>query len=143
MEIVNNKMIKPIAILPLVFGAVLGFGQIPNAPQPKPRFWTPEMKIDAGVLVAESIVDGYTTQKYFQWAAQGRGITVERDPLARPFVTHGIGGQVVACAIGDGAVLGTSYLLYKMRHPKLARWVLRISVTAEGYNAVHQIQGLK
>ena len=98
-------------------------------------FWTKEVKAETGILAAEAILDGYTTQYILTTGGGGR----ELDPLARPFVTHGAAGQAAASAVGIGAVLGTSYLLHRTHHDKLSRWILRVAVIGEGANDVRQV----
>lgn len=100
-------------------------------------FWTKERKAVTTGIVAESIVDDYTTQVLLN-----RG-GVELNPLARPMVTHGTAGQVAACAVGVGAVVGVQYLAHRTGHPKAANWIGRIVLVAEGVNVGRQIYLLK
>jgi len=88
--------------------------------------------------VAESILDGYTTQTMVN-----RPGFQEHDPLARPFVTHGVAGQTAACALGIGIVIGVQYTLHRTGHPKAATWVGRLFVAGEGANVVHQFYLLR
>jgi hypothetical protein len=112
-----------------------GFGfaeSIPNTPKPHTeRFWSAERKILTGGLVAESIVDGVQTQRLLNI---GR---TETDPLAKPFVTHGVTGQVAACAIGVGAAVGTQYLMHKLHHERIAKWFGRMALVGEGAVIIH------
>ena len=96
------------------------------------RFFTREMRLETGVLIGQAAFDGYTTQEMFK-----KGLH-EEDPLARPLVTRGIGGQVAASSLGVLSVLGTSYLLRRGGHPKTARWVMRLTIGLEGANCVRQ-----
>ena len=103
-----------------------------DAPQPQAqRFWTAERKILTGGLVSESIIDGVQTQRLLNI---GRS---ETDPLARALDTHGIAGQVAACAIGVGASVGAQYLMHRLHHHRIAKWVGRIAFVAEGAVVVH------
>lgn len=97
----------------------------------QPKFWTLETKIEAGVLAGELAIDGVTTQKL--------NPSADLNPFARPLVAHGAAGQAAASAIGFGAVLGTSYLLHKLGHQRASRWVLRLSIAAEGASDVRQV----
>jgi len=55
---------------------------------------------------------------------------VETNPLARPFVQRGIGGQVVASyAIGTGGTLLASYWMHRTGHHRIERF-LPIAVSA-------------
>jgi hypothetical protein len=68
-----------------------------------------------GLLTA----DGITTQNLIQVQHDG-----ETNPLARPLVMSGTGGQSGACAIGFGVTVETAYLFHKMGHHKLERVTL-------------------
>jgi hypothetical protein len=47
----------------------------------------------------------------------------EADPLARPFVSAGIGGQMVGSyVVGTGGTMLASYLLHRSGHHRLERW---------------------
>ena len=103
-----------------------------DAPQPQARrFWTAERKILTGGLVSESIIDGVQTQRLLNI---GRS---ETDPLARAFDTHGVTGQVAACAIGVSASVGAQYLMHRLHHERIAKWVGRIAFVAEGAVVIH------
>jgi hypothetical protein len=97
-------------------------------------FWTKERKAETTGLVAESTIDGITTQMLL------RGGGAELNPLARPLVTRGNAGQVAACALGVGAVLGVEYALHRTGHRKAANWAGRIAVVAEGANVGRQLK---
>ena len=100
------------------------------------NFWTLETKVESATLVAASALDGYSTQ-----VAINSKRFHELNPLASPFVAHGAAGQVAACAIGVGAVLGAAYLAHRTHHEKLRRFILRASVGAESANSVYQFSG--
>src|SRR5271157_3797656 len=97
-------------------------------------FWSKERKLETTGLVAESILDGVTTQQWLKTPGH-----IELNPLARPLVTRGTAGQVAACALGVGVVLGVEHALYKTGHRKAALWVSRIAVSAEGANVGRQV----
>jgi hypothetical protein len=58
----------------------------------------------------------------------------EQNPLARPFVTHGLAGQVAASyAIGAGGTLLGSYWLHRTGHHRLERWTPICVMAVEGF----------
>jgi hypothetical protein len=125
----NFLRLLPIVSLLTAFGFA---GSIPNTPKPQTQpFWTAERKVLTGGLVAESIIDGVQTQRLLNI---GR---TETDPLAKPFVTHGVTGQVAACAIGVGAAVGTQYLMHKLHHERIAKWFGRMALVGEGAVVIH------
>jgi hypothetical protein len=77
----------------------------------------------AGLVAA----DGFTTQIALNGSSRFR----EVNPLARPFVSHGVAGQLAASTIGLGAATGTAYLLHKTGHHKIERFVLNASIGLE------------
>ena len=99
-------------------------------------FWSTERKAETTGLVAESITDGITTQMWLHSSPYH----TELNPLARPLVTRGNAGQVAACALGVGAVLGIEYALHRTGHRKAANWAGRIAVVAEGVNVGRQLK---
>jgi hypothetical protein len=96
-------------------------------------FWTKERKVETTGIVAESIVDGYTTQRLIN------AHHTELNPLAAPMVNRGTAGQVAASALGVGAAVGVQYLLYRTGHRKASRWAGHIILVAEGVNVGRQI----
>ena len=96
-------------------------------------FWNTERKAETTGLVAESILDGYTTQVMLN-----RGGT-EHNPLARPLVTRGLAGQTAASALGVSLGVGVQYIMYRTGHRKAACWAGRIVISAEGINVGRQI----
>lgn len=77
-------------------------------------------KANVRLFVAESLAqtgDLITTHRII--AAGGK----EADPLARPFVNAGIGGQMVGSyVVGTGGTMLASYLLHRSGHHRLERW---------------------
>jgi hypothetical protein len=58
----------------------------------------------------------------------------EQNPLARPFVTHGIGPQIAASyGIGVGSTLLASYWLHRTGHHRLERWTPICVMAVEGF----------
>ena len=99
-------------------------------------FWSKERKLETTGLVAESVIDGVTTQMWLG-ASPWHG---ELNPLARPLVTRGNAGQVAACVLGVGAVLGVEYALHRTGQRKAANWAGRVALMAEGLNVGRQIK---
>src|SRR5512142_704988 len=81
-------------------------GLLPNAPSHQ-HFWTLETKVDTGILAGLVATDAITTQR-----GLARGCR-ETNPIMRPFVTRGVGGQAAGSALGFGAGIGTVYLLHR------------------------------
>jgi hypothetical protein len=98
---------------------------LPDAPS-EHRFWTVETKVNTGILAGMIAADAFTTQRGLQQGYR------EANPIMRPFVTRGIGGQAAGSALGFGASLGTVYLLHKTHHYKAERIALRLMVGVEG-----------
>jgi hypothetical protein len=98
---------------------------VPDAPSAR-KFWTLENKINFSIFAGELAADAITTQR-----GLNRGMR-EANPLARPFVTHGAGGQAAASAIGFGLGVGTAYFLHRTHHYKAERIAVRIMLAAEG-----------
>ena len=67
----------------------------------------------------------------------------EVNPLARPLVTQGAGGQSVAAGISLGTALGLSYLLHRTQHHMAERIAARLLITGEGAVVVHNIAELR
>jgi len=116
----------PEVIIPAANAIELTSASVPDAPSAH-KFWTLENKINFSVFAAELTADAITTQQ-----GLNRGMR-EANPLARPFVTHGAGGQAAASAIGMGMVLGTAYLLHRTGHYKAERIAVRLMLAGEGY----------
>ena len=70
--------------------------------------------------------DGITTQNLIQAHHDS-----EQNPLARPLVMNGPGGQAGACAIGFGVTLGTAYLFHKVGPHELERVTLYFAISLE------------
>src|SRR6266446_3429198 len=98
---------------------------LPDAPS-QHRFWTLETKINTGILAGLVATDAFTTQRGLDQGYR------EANPIMRPFVTRGIGGQAAGSALGFGAGLGTVYLLHKTHHHKAERIAMRLMVGVEG-----------
>jgi len=93
-----------------------------------------EAKIEFAAFAAEVAADGISTRMLVQ---QGCG---EHDPLARPFVRAGVGGQVAASVLGFAAVGAAWIILRRTHHAHLATWMLRTAVAGEGINDIRQFR---
>jgi hypothetical protein len=96
------------------------------------KFWTHERVLRTTYLSGESAYDGYTTQYL-----EARGWH-ELNPIARPLVDRGWGGQVAACALGVGAVVGLEYAVHRFHHDKIANWIGRVASAGESLNIARQ-----
>ena len=105
---------------------------VPDAPSQRP-FWTFEKKLDFSVLGGLVAADAITTQRGL---SQGYR---EANPLMRPFVTRGAGGEAVGSALGFGAGLGAVYLLHRTHHYKAERITMRLIVGGEGAVVGHNL----
>jgi hypothetical protein len=92
------------------------------------RFWTPEKKISVGIFAGLIAADAITTQRGLNHGLH------ETDPLMRPFVTRGIGGEAAGSALGFGAGLGAVYLLHRSHHYKAERITMHLLIGGEGVN---------
>ncbi len=98
---------------------------VPDAPSTR-KFWTLENRINFSIFATELAADAITTQR-----GLNRGMR-EANPLARPFVTHGAGGQAAASTIGFGMGVGAAYWLHRTHHYKAERIAVRVMLAAEG-----------
>ena len=97
---------------------------LPDAPSQHP-FWTLENKVDVSILAGLVAADGVTTQRGLNEGFR------EVNPVMRPFVTRGAGGQAVGSALGFGAGVGVAYLLHRSHHYKAERIAMRMMVVGE------------
>ena len=95
-----------------------------------------EKKINVGILAGLVAADAVTTQKGL---SQGYR---ESNPIMRPLVTQGSGGQAAASAIGFGAAVGVVYLLHHTHHYKAERITMRLMVAGEGLVVANNIAAL-
>lgn len=109
---------------------------LPDAPTSRP-FWTVENKVGLsafGMLVA---ADAITTQR-----GLNQGLR-ESNPLMRPFVTRGAGGEALGSAIGFGVGVGAVYVLHHTHHYKAERIAMRLIVGGEGAVVANNIAALR
>jgi hypothetical protein len=97
---------------------------VPDAPSQRP-FWTIENKVNVSLLAGLVTADAITTQR-----GLNQGLR-EANPLMRPFVTNGAGGEAAGSALGFGAALGAVYLLHQTHHYRVERVVMRLMVGGE------------
>ena len=112
-------------------------GPLPDAPSQSRPFWTLENKVDVGILGSLVAADAITTQ---------RGLSEgfhEANPLMRPFVSRGAGGEGVGSALGFGAGLGAVYLMHRTHHYKAERITMRLMVGVEGAVVANNILQLR
>lgn len=93
---------------------------------PSHAFWEKGNQVRLWTLAGLVAADGITTH-HVLFAQGGR----ELNPLARPLVIRGVGGQLAASFVGYGLSLGTSYLFHKRAHHRMERLVLNLSIAAE------------
>jgi hypothetical protein len=112
--------------------------QLPEAPSAATpnRFFDREAKISFTVLASSIAIDSAVTQHLWQ-----QHHIAEANPIARPFVQRGWAGQVAGDAIGMGLTIGGVYLLHRTNHHKMEKWLTRIVVSAEAFNAGRQVYG--
>jgi len=98
---------------------------VPDAPSTQ-KFWSLENKIDFSILAGQITVDAVTTQYGLNHGFR------ESNPVMRPLVTRGVGGEAAASALGFGFGVGTAYLLHKTHHYKAERIAARTMLAVEG-----------
>jgi len=108
---------------------------LPDAPSHE-HFWTLESKINTGILAGLVATDAITTQRGLD-----RGFR-EANPIMRPFVTRGTGGQAAGSAIGFGAAMGTVYILHKTHHHKAERIAMRLMIGVQSAVVANNIAAL-
>ena len=109
---------------------------LPDAPSPHP-FWTTEKKAEVGILAGLVAADAITTQQ-----GLNQGLR-EANPLMRPFVTRGAGGEAAGSALGFGAGVGVVYLLHRAHHYKAERIATRVMVVGEAGFVANNIVAIR
>jgi hypothetical protein len=112
-------------------------GPLPDAPSHTRPFWTVENKVDFGILGSLVAADAITTQRGLNEGFH------EANPLMRPFVSRGAGGEGVGSALGFGAGLGAVYLLHQTHHYKAERITMRLMVGVESAVVANNIVQLR
>jgi hypothetical protein len=108
----------------------------PDASSQHP-FWSPEMKVSAGIFASLVAADAITTQRGLNQGFR------EANPLMRPFVTRGAAGEAAGSAIGFGAGMGTVYLLHRTHHYKAQRIAMNLIIGGEGAIVAHNIYAIR
>jgi hypothetical protein len=120
-------IVKPAMALPEA-AAVMPAAVLPEAPVVRQAIALPEapshrffdrtnLWLHLGAVAGET-ADLITTRRVIQLGGR------EGDPLARPFVRAGIGGQMVGTyVLGEGSSVLASYLLHRSGHHRLERFV--------------------
>lgn len=108
-----------------------------SAPRPAHHFFDKTNIALHGWNIAAETYDAVTTRRDLN----GRPVN-ELNPFGALFVNHGWAGQAAfSYGFGVGGPLLTSYLLHRMGHHKLERWVTAInalgSTTAGSWNLKH------
>ncbi|HVO63781.1 MAG TPA: hypothetical protein VMT53_22850 [Terriglobales bacterium] len=93
---------------------------------PSHKFLDAHKVVSISALTTLVAVDGVTTQHLIQDYKYG-----EMNPIARPLVTRGTAGQVVACSMGLGAAISAAYLFHKRGRHRLEKWTLRLFIAGE------------
>jgi uncharacterized protein DUF5658 len=111
---------------------------LPEAPSSNSHpFWTFENKLNVSVLAGLITADAITTQRGLNEGMR------EANPVMRPFVTRGAGGEAVGSALGFGAGVGVVYLLHRSHHYKAERVAMRMIVGGEGAFVANNIVAIR
>lgn len=111
---------------------------LPDAPSSSSHpFWTFENKLNVGLLAGLIAADAITTQRGLNEGMR------EANPVMRPFVTRGAGGEAVGSALGFGAGVGVVYLLHRSHHYKAERISMRMIVAGEGAFVANNIVAIR
>jgi hypothetical protein len=109
---------------------------LPDAPS-QHHFWTVENKVSVSLLAGLITADAITTQR-----GLNEGLR-EVNPVMRPFVTRGAGGEAVGSALGFGAGVGVVYLLHRSHHYKAERITMRLIVAGEAGFVANNIVAIR
>jgi hypothetical protein len=111
---------------------------MPDAPSSNSRpFWTFENKLNVSLLAGLIAADAITTQRGLNEGMR------EANPVMRPFVTRGAGGEAVGSALGFGAGVGVVYLLHRSHHYKVERVTMRMIVAGESAFVANNIVAIR
>ena len=130
----NNNEVQ---LLPTTPGSALlrpGVRQNILVDAPSHKFFDTHNVVSMSVLTGLIAADGATTQhliKDYKFR--------EMNPIVRPLVTRGSGGQAAACAMGLGAAVGTSYLFHKTGRHRLEKWTLRLFIAGESAAVINNV----
>lgn len=82
-------------------------------------------KVRFSILAGLIAADGVTTQRVLKGGGR------ELNPLARPFVTHGVAGQFAASSLGYGFGIGTSYFFHRTGHHRMEHVFENLAIGVE------------
>ncbi|MBS1815220.1 MAG: hypothetical protein JSS87_10130 [Acidobacteria bacterium] len=97
-------------------------------------FWDHKNKVLFAVSLTGQAADAITTQRGL---SHGRR---EVNPIARPFVQQGWGGQIGLAVIVNGAQLGVMYLAHRRGHHRVERVLPVVVGLASGAAAYSNLQ---
>jgi hypothetical protein len=90
------------------------------------------------LLIGSSLLgqfaDAITTQRFHSHGG------IEADPIARPFIEHGWGGEIGLGVIENTAQIYVMYGLHKMGHHRIERIVPLATAFTHGYEGYHNLQ---
>jgi hypothetical protein len=98
------------------------------------RFFDKTNLLLLGASLLGQSADAITTQRFRSHGGQ------EADPLARPFVAQGWGGQVGLVSIENTAQIFIMYRLHKMGHHRIERIVPLADAFSHGYEGYNNLQ---
>jgi hypothetical protein len=93
---------------------------------PSHSFFERGSQIRMGLIAGLIAADGITTQ-HILTVDHGS----EMDPIVRPLVVRGAGGQAAASVLGYGFSIGGAYFLHRTGHHKLERLMLNATIAVE------------
>jgi hypothetical protein len=98
------------------------------------RFFDNTNLLLIGASLLGQSADQITTRRFLSHGGQ------EQDPLSRPFVDQGWGGQVGIAAIENTAQIFVMYRLHKMGHHRIERILLLVTAFAHGNMGYRNLQ---
>jgi hypothetical protein len=108
----------------LLFSIPLVGQGVPEAPSHS--FFERGSEIRMGLIAGLIAADGITTQ-HILTADHGS----EMDPIVRPLVVRGAGGQAAASVLGYAFSIGGAYFFHRTGHHKLERLMLNATIAVE------------
>jgi hypothetical protein len=93
---------------------------------PSHSFFERGSQIRMGLIAGLIAADGITTQ-HILTVDHGS----EMDPLVRPLVVRGAGGQAAASVLGSAFSIGGAYFFHRTGHHKLERLMLNVTIGVE------------
>jgi hypothetical protein len=115
-------------------GKVLGKGSFDVGREPAHRLFDRTNLLLIGVSLLGQSADMITTQRFHSHGIQ------EGDPLARPWVNKGWGGQIGLAVLYNSAQIGVMFSLHKMGHHRVERLVPLVAGTEGAYRGYRNLQ---